>query len=212
MSASRNAAANANQPGQQTGQFGSHKPRDEPMTTHGHKPGVKASPNDDVPEFSAKTLPPGSAPADRSFKPNNISEIPTKGAVSDEEADAGEDEMAQVGNASDSLGMTTSASVHTGLGKPVQGQSSQELRHDGQSGRKKQSAGLHGVGASGAAATAGQEDGRDLARQRALDKDEAVTGGTKGEVGAEEQPPVSAGEVADEQKRPRNKHLDAGSS
>ncbi|KAI9746791.1 MAG: hypothetical protein M1835_002414 [Candelina submexicana] len=201
MSASKNANANANQPGQQTGQFGSHKPRDEPLTTHGHKPGVKASPNDDVSEFSAKTLPPGSAPADRTFKPNNISDVPTAGAVSTEQADAGEDEMAQVGNASDTLGMTTSGSVHAGLGKPAEGQSSKELHHDGQSGRKKQSSGLHGVGASGAAATAGQEDGRDLARQRALDKDDAVIGSSKGEVGAEEQPPVSAEELADDPKR-----------
>ncbi len=166
-----------------------------------------------MPEFNAKTLPPGSAPADRSFKPNNISDIPTKGAVTDSDVTAGEDEMAQVGSASDSLGMTTSGSVHTGLGKPLQGQSSQELHHDGSTAGKKERSGLHGVGASGAAATAGQEDGRDLPRQRALDKDDAVRGNTKAEKGgAEEVPNASADEVAAEQKRPRDKHLKSGSS
>jgi len=32
--------------------------------------------NDNVQEFTAKTLPPGSAPTDRTFKPNNVSEVP----------------------------------------------------------------------------------------------------------------------------------------
>lgn len=44
---------------------------------------------------------------------------------------------------------TTSRDVHTGLGKPVQGMTSQEVRHDGQRGRKKQELGLAKHGAAG---------------------------------------------------------------
>ncbi|KAI9817449.1 MAG: hypothetical protein M1827_001059 [Pycnora praestabilis] len=203
MSASRNADAMTNQ----QGQFGSHIERDEPMTTTGHKPGVKASPNDYAPEFSAKTLPAGSAPSDRTFKPNNISEVP--GQALNEDASNNEPE-AQT-SASETLGGTTSSEVHTGYGHPGQGMSSAERHHDGKSHREKQGAGLVGVGAVGAPATNNPETGRDNEGQRALNKDEAVTGrGDKGgEYGAGEMPNVGADEVASEQSRPRDQHLDS---
>ncbi|KIJ62618.1 hypothetical protein HYDPIDRAFT_182665 [Hydnomerulius pinastri MD-312] len=48
----------------------------------------------------------------------------------------------------------TSGDVHAGLGMPIQGMSSKELRHDGQSGRKRQGEGTEqfGQGAGGTGA------------------------------------------------------------
>jgi hypothetical protein len=43
----------------------------------------------------------------------------------------------------------TSASVHTGLGHPGQGQTSNELRHDGKHTSSREAAGLEGVGGKG---------------------------------------------------------------
>lgn len=42
----------------------------------------------------------------------------------------------------------TSGDLHAGMGKPMQGMTSEELRHDGQQGRKRQTLGLakHGAG------------------------------------------------------------------
>ncbi|KAL8643421.1 MAG: hypothetical protein Q9226_008390, partial [Calogaya cf. arnoldii] len=94
-------------------------PRDEPLTTHGHKPGVLVG-NDAAPEFSAKTLPPGSAPKDRTFQPNNISEVP--GQADNENVLRSHGKESTHTTASSTLGGATSGDVHTGLGKPVQGQ------------------------------------------------------------------------------------------
>jgi hypothetical protein len=43
-----------------------------------HKPGVKASPKDNIEEFKAKTLPPGSTPPDQTFRPNTQAEVPSQ--------------------------------------------------------------------------------------------------------------------------------------
>jgi hypothetical protein len=55
-------------------------------------------------------------------------------------------------NPLDSLGgdtaQTTSKTVDTGLGKPIYGEDSAELRHDGMPGRKHQRHGLEGTGAT----------------------------------------------------------------
>ncbi|KAI9847149.1 MAG: hypothetical protein M1837_003011 [Sclerophora amabilis] len=198
MSASRNAEAVSNQPGE----FSSRVERDEPMTTTGHQPGRKVAPQDYVEEFQAKTLPPGSAPSDRTFQPNITSEIPSQ-ALNPDARD--NDEEAQT-SASSTLGGATSADVHTGLGHPGQGQTSAELRHDGEHHRNQQGHGLAGLG--GRNATNQAVDPREQPSQRALDKDEAVIGrGDKGALGAEEREPASAEEVASEQSRPRDRHL-----
>ena len=93
--------------------------------------------------------------------------------------------------------------MNTGLGKPMQGQTSNEVRHDGQKSGSKQPGGLAGVGASGAEVTGvkGVVDGSDpdFAGQRALGKD-GVQVGRGGQPGAEERVPASAGEVASERK------------
>jgi hypothetical protein len=86
-------------------------------------------------------------------------------------------------SAQDTIGGATSGDVHTGLGKPVQGQTSEEL-HDGSHTR----AGLEGVGASAS----------DPTRERALDID--VPKGSRGKSsderfdipGAEQRDPESA--------------------
>ncbi|KEQ70310.1 hypothetical protein M436DRAFT_10581, partial [Aureobasidium namibiae CBS 147.97] len=100
--------------------FHASAPRDEPLTKTGHQPG-KLVGNDAVPEFHAQTLPAGSAPAKSTFQPNNEADAtPQQGGVS----------------ASSTIVGATSQDVHAGLGQPIQGQSSAELHHDGQSHRK----------------------------------------------------------------------------
>jgi len=86
---------------------------------------------DHAPEFQAKTLPPGSAPSDRTFQANPTDEVPV--------AASGGSTSAQ-----DTIGGATSGDVHTGLGKPVQGQSSSELHSN-----TKIAGGLQNVGAGG---------------------------------------------------------------
>merc|ERR1712036_191875 len=126
--------------------FSARKPGDEPMMTGGHQPGKLVSEADRAPEFTAQTLPAGSAPADRTFKPNPVDDVPLTNSNP---------------AASDTVTGSTSADVHTGLGHPGQGQTSTELRHDGGHTSKKQSAGLEGVGATAASTrcdVAGAED------------------------------------------------------
>lgn len=141
------AARNADSMNEKQGEFMPHKPRGEPMTTKGHQLGVKASEKDNAPEFSAQTLPPGSAPKDRTFQPNTRSEVPGQADNANVLRDHGKestytDPLATIPGA-------TSRDVHQGLGHPGQGQTSTEIRHDGQHGRKRDGAGLEGVGASG---------------------------------------------------------------
>ncbi|EMC92209.1 hypothetical protein BAUCODRAFT_27538 [Baudoinia panamericana UAMH 10762] len=203
MSTTRNTDAVSNQmPGGGSGEFHSKIERDEPLTTHGHKPGVLVG-NDAAPEFSAKTLPPGSAPADRTFKPNNASDIPPSQQYrpdSEIEADAPQ------ASASDTLGGATSGEVHTGIGKPIQGQSSKELHHDGQSGRKGQSGGgLEGLASGVEGSKTVDAHDPQFAGQRAMDKDEAVIGrGNVGGAAAQDREPESATTVATENKLGRN--------
>ena len=203
MSASRNADASSNQPGE----IGSHIARDEPLTTHGvrpcpyfhpvfllcsyiffssliyilltqpqHKPGVLVG-NDAAPEFHAKTLPPGTAPKSNTFTPNSTSETPGQ-ADNDNVLRSHGKESTQT-TASSTLGGATSADVHTGYGHPGQGQTSNELRHDNRGG------GLAGVGASGASAGNMGVDERLQGGQRGLEKEGGNVSGGKGGTGQE---------------------------
>ncbi|KAI4280205.1 MAG: hypothetical protein L6R35_005956, partial [Caloplaca aegaea] len=144
------------------GEFQPHKPRDEPSTTHGHKPGVLVG-NDTAPEFTAKTLPPGTAPADRTFAPNSTSEVP--GQANNPDVLRSHGKESTYTTASSTLGGATSADVHQGLGKPVQGQSSSEL-HGGNTAGAGREGGLVGVGASGAPSGNQMVDERMQAGQR----------------------------------------------
>ena len=89
--------------------------------------------------------------------------------------------------------------MHTGLGHPGQGQTSNELRHDGQHGRKKDTPGTEGAGATGGSGLHGDTS----AEFRRLQEDHPK--GPKPEQehnatleGAESKVPASADEVAAE--------------
>jgi len=91
-----------------------------------------------------------------------------------------------------SIGGATSADVNTGLGKPMVGQSSSELRHDGQAHNKNPGSGLTGI-ASGAKESNINPHDPNMKNQRALDKDEAQVGrGNVGGPAAEERIPESS--------------------
>lgn len=108
-----------------------------------HKPGVTVSDEDRAPEFHAETLPAGSAPADRTFKPNPESETP--GQADNENSLRSHGKESTHTSALDTLGGTDSGAVHTGLGHPGSGQTSSELRNEGQSGLKGQETGGSGM-------------------------------------------------------------------
>lgn len=137
-----------------------------------------------------QAFPKGTAPASNSFTPNTTSEIGSQANNPNVERAHGKEATGT--SAADTLGGSTSADVHQGLGKPMQGQTNTELRHDGQHGRKHQSSGLEGVGAT--APDRGIE--RQFPDQRGLEKDEAVSSGTRGNkaarANAEELQPESA--------------------
>lgn len=181
MSATRNTESLAHQ-----GEFHSRVPPSEPLTTTGHKPGVKVG-NEAVPEFHAEMHEPGTAPREHTFQPRPEGEIPAR--------------TQQLTDPTDTLGGTTSQAVHTGLGKPIQGQTAAELHGDlhgdHTSRRKKEHAGLEGVGASVG----------DSVRQKGADLPEGVEKGTRGKGSADypsasERVPASAEEVAAEHKVP----------
>ena len=92
-----------------------------------------------MPTFSAETLPAGSAPADRTFEPNTSAEIPSQ--AHNDDMLASDDKEATYTSASDTLGGSTSADVHKGLGHPGAGQ----VAADKKSGERS---GLEGTGAS----------------------------------------------------------------
>jgi hypothetical protein len=135
---------------------------------------------DALPEFSAQTLPVGSAPSDRTFQPSPILDQSRNSNISSEQRTAAEDSI---------LG-ATSADVNKGIVRPVYGQTSRELRSEGRKARN----GLAGVGA----------DPRNAVRERALDTDFLKSPTGKGDmnrpdmVGAEDKIPEGAEAVAAE--------------
>ncbi|KAI1100030.1 hypothetical protein F4804DRAFT_320120 [Jackrogersella minutella] len=186
MSKSPNTESLANQ-----GEFHSRVPPSEPLTTTGHKPGVKVG-NDAVPEFHMEKHTPGTAPPEHTFQPRPGQEAPV------EASDGGSQHSI---NPTDTLTGSTSREVYTGLGKPVQGQSVAELHsdlHGDSTGRrKKEHSGLEGVGASVG----------DSVRQKGGDLPDGVEKGSRGKAStdypsASERIPVSAEEVAAEHNVP----------
>ena len=138
-----------------------------------HKPGVLVG-NDAAPTFSAKTMPPGSAPADRTFQPNATSEVP--GQADNELTERSHGKESTKTDASSTLGGATSGDVHTGYGHPGQGQTSRELRHEGNVGGH--GGGLAGVGASAASGNQ-MADERTQPEQRGLEKEEGQFAGQR---------------------------------
>lgn len=133
-------------------------------------------------------LPAGSAPPKNTFEPQTEGEAPP---VQNYYKDGvGEGETAK---ASETIVGATSADVHQGLGKPVEGQSSKELR-DG----THTSGGVEAVGGRANQATVDPHDPQHIS-QRALDKDDAVVGrGDK--ASAQDRVPESAETVASERR------------
>ncbi|KAJ5523688.1 hypothetical protein N7513_008798 [Penicillium frequentans] len=179
MSTLNNVASVANE------KQGSFKPSiapDGPLTDKGHKPGVKVNEADHRPEHHLQTFPPGTAPASNSYTSN----------VNDVGSQTNNPNMPsnQRTSAADTLMGATSQDVHTGLGKPLQGQTGVELAHDGEHGRKKQSAGLEGVGAT--PQNRGIE--RQFPNQRGIEREEAQNGtrGNKADRAAEDMLPEGA--------------------
>ncbi|RAL16986.1 uncharacterized protein BO97DRAFT_467501 [Aspergillus homomorphus CBS 101889] len=158
-----------------------------PLQEGGHQPGRKVAPADFAPEFRAETHPAGTAPASNSYSANTVSEVGGQALNPNVERSHGKESVKT--SAADTLMGATSQDVHTGLGHPGSGQSSTELRHDGQSGRKGQTAGLEQVGAN-----ASDKFERDMPSQRALDREDARPGqrGDKGALAAEDRQPASA--------------------
>ncbi|KAI2463895.1 hypothetical protein F4781DRAFT_97105 [Annulohypoxylon bovei var. microspora] len=187
MSAMRNTESLAHQ-----GEFHSRVPPAEPLTTTGHKPGVKVG-NDAVPEFHMEKHAPGTAPRGNTFRPQPGGEAPV---------DTSFVENQHLTDPSESLGGSTSQTVHAGLGKPIQGQSGAELHGDLHgdriSRRKREHSGLEGTGANIG----------DSMRQKGGDLPEGVDKGTRGKGGADypsasERIPTSAEEVAAERSVPQ---------
>ncbi|KAK7631531.1 hypothetical protein BKA81DRAFT_349254 [Phyllosticta paracitricarpa] len=179
----------------QPGEFSSRVPPSEPLETGGHKPGVLASENDRAPEFHAQAYPPGSAPTSKTYEPNPD---PTDTATGSTHA-----------SAADTIPGSTSASVHTGLGHPGAGQTSSELRHDGQKHRDHQRGGLAGLAQGGIVGNKGEAvSGKvpGFESQRGLDKelgDGSASVGQRGNTGgpaAEERFPVSSEQLASERQ------------
>jgi hypothetical protein len=129
-----------------------------------HQLGVKASPKDQAEEFKAETLPSGSAPPDRTFRPNAQAEVPSQ--ANNDTPPGNEDVEETHISAADTLGGATSADVNQGVGRPMQGESSKEMHHDGQPKRKKEREGLTGL-APGGSGLQGEEnaEARRLSRE-----------------------------------------------
>jgi len=180
------------------GEFKPSKPRDEPMETSGHKPGVKVSPADHAPEFHAQTLPAGTAPKESTYQPNPTSEVP--GQADNENVLRAHGKESTRTDPLSTLPGATSADVHTGLGHPGQGQTSTEVRHEGHHTRKKHTSGPEGAGATGGSGL--REDGTNTEFRRLQEEGDHPRGPLAGHNatldGAETVLPASAEEVAAE--------------
>lgn len=100
---------------------------------------MKASPKDQARESKAQVLPPGSAPPDRTFRPDTQAELPSQASEAPLEND--DDDESTYTSPADTLVGATSADLNRGLGHPGQGELGRELEHDGRSKRKKERTG-----------------------------------------------------------------------
>ncbi|PTB44909.1 hypothetical protein M441DRAFT_158208 [Trichoderma asperellum CBS 433.97] len=184
-------------PAHYSGEFHARRPPSEPMMKGGHQPGIKVG-NDRLPESHLEIHPPGTAPAEASFRPNPISEVPGQANNPEVDLSARSDPLDFPG--------ATSKDVNWGYGRPEEGLEGREVasqvpgkKHTGtkmhEHGRKKEGAGLGAVAANANASDPVREHGWDLP--------EGVEKGTKGKgssdwPGAEEREAVKADEVAAE--------------
>lgn len=151
-----------------------------------------------MPVFSAETHPKGTAPPDKTFQPNPISEIPGQALNENVERSHGKESVRTT--ASSTLGGATSADVNKGLGRPLEGESSVEMRHGGDKHRKHEGSGLEGVGAN----QVGVE--QDLRRLEREDHTPRGASATKKGIPAEERDPESPSELAADVNRHHHHH------
>ncbi|KAM0450577.1 hypothetical protein ACHAO4_006559 [Trichoderma viride] len=69
-------------PAHYSGEFHARKPASKPMMKGGHQAGIKVG-NDRIPESHVELHPPGTAPAEASFRPNPYSDVPTQAKNAD---------------------------------------------------------------------------------------------------------------------------------
>lgn len=106
---------------------------------------MKLNPEDNKPEFHAEAYPPGTAPSSKAYEPqpNDVGSQALNPNV-----ERGHGKESTKTTAGSTLGGPTSQDLDTGLGKPMQGQTSTEIRHEGHHHRRNDGSGLEGVGAS----------------------------------------------------------------
>lgn len=144
------------------------------------------------PTFSAHTVPEGTAPKENLFQPNPEETVP--GQTTEMSGRSHGKESTHT-TASSTLGGATSGDVHKGMGKPAVGQTSAELRHEGDPHRKHHGSGLTGVGASGQGTNI---DSRRLETERL----EEVSGSHKRVDPSQKGPSLQDKGVAAEDKQP----------
>ncbi|KAA8911318.1 hypothetical protein FN846DRAFT_936329 [Sphaerosporella brunnea] len=101
-----------------------------------HKPGKKQHPADRAPQFHCQKLPPGSAPPEHTYYPRTYMPPPPEEYVA--ESPVGIEDMPG----------PTSKDLNKPFLRPVYGQTSEELHHDGRPKRKKEDVGLAKYGHS----------------------------------------------------------------
>lgn len=140
-----------------------------------HQLGTRNAPADFVPEFNAKTYPPGTAPEDSTYTARMVDKTGSQANNPDAERSHGKESIKTT--AESTLAGATPKDVHHGLGHPGVGQTSNEIRQNGEHGRKHQANGLEGVGTY-------RQDRfeRNLADQRGIDC-EGVLGGQRSDKG-----------------------------
>ncbi|KAK4185726.1 hypothetical protein QBC35DRAFT_297417 [Podospora australis] len=180
MSANPNSVANQ-------GEFHDSIPPTNRKTTSGHQLGQKVG-HEGVPEFRAKTYPPGSAPEKDTFHPNTTSSIPGQALNPDMPDDLRTSALDIPGSTSQSVYQENTTS------RPIEGQSSYELHHDGRHKRKHQQTGVQGAGGS---VDRLHDSVQDNARKLAADLPEGVERKPWTEKGipAEDRVPVSADQL-----------------
>ncbi|KAK4174172.1 hypothetical protein QBC36DRAFT_389191 [Triangularia setosa] len=115
------------------GEFHSKVPRSRLMDTHGHQLTQHIS-HEAVPEFHAKTYPPGSAPKESTFYPNPIHAIP--GQAMNPDLDPSLRTRALDIPGADSKEIYNESGAGS---RPLEGQTAREIR---ESGRKKDRSGI----------------------------------------------------------------------
>ncbi|KAI0487729.1 hypothetical protein F4859DRAFT_466012 [Xylaria cf. heliscus] len=166
------------------GEFHSRVPRSKPMEKGGHKPGVLVG-NDRIPEFHAETYPPGTAPRENTYQPHPEGENAAQAYDT-------------TPSAADSIQGPTSKDLYRGMGKPIQGQERREIEKPHGGHRKKERAGVAGVGGV---------EGVDFARVRGAHLPERVHRGMKGKasedhLAAEERVATGTEEAASDRRVP----------